>query len=65
VITGSLSQSRDQIAEMIIERGGKVSASVSKKTNYLLAGEEAGSKLGKAKQLGVKIIGETEFRELL
>jgi len=38
---------------------------VSKKTSYLLAGEEAGSKLNKAKQLGVKIIGEKEFRRLL
>jgi NAD-dependent DNA ligase len=65
VITGTLSQPRDQIAEMIRERGGKVSGSVSKKTNYLLAGEEAGSKLDKAKKLGVKIIGETDFRRLI
>ncbi len=65
VITGTLSESRDKIAEMIIERGGKVSGSVSKKTNYLLAGEEAGSKLDKAKKLGVKIIGEREFRRVL
>jgi DNA ligase (NAD+) len=65
VITGTLSQPRDQIAETIIERGGKVSGSVSKKTNYLLAGDEAGSKLDKAKKLGVKIIGECEFRQML
>jgi DNA ligase (NAD+) len=65
VITGTLSQPRDQIAEMIIEHGGKVSGSVSKKTNYLLAGEEGGSKLDKAKKLGVKIIGEKEFRRML
>jgi DNA ligase (NAD+) len=65
VITGTLSQARDEIAEMIISRGGKVTGSVSKKTSYLLAGEEAGSKLEKAKQLGVKIINEDEFRRLL
>jgi DNA ligase (NAD+) len=65
VITGTLSRPRDEIAEMIIERGGKVSGSVSKKTNYLLTGEEAGSKLEKAKKLGVKIIGEKDFRRLI
>jgi len=65
VITGTLSRPRDEIAEMIIERGGKVSGSVSKKTNYLLAGEEAGSKLEKAKKLGVKIIVEKDFRRLI
>ena len=65
VITGTLSQPRDQIAEIIIERGGKVSGSVGKKTNYLLAGEEAGSKLEKAKKLGVKILDEREFRRLM
>lgn len=65
VITGTLSQSRDEIAELIIGRGGKVSGSVSKKTSYLLAGEEAGSKLEKAKKLGVKILDETAFRKLL
>ena len=65
MITGTLSRPRDEIAEIIIERGGKVSGSVSKKTTYLLAGEEAGSKLEKAKKLGVKIIGEKEFRRLI
>ncbi|MEY2493280.1 MAG: ligase, partial [Verrucomicrobiota bacterium] len=65
VITGILSQPRDEIAEMIIRRGGKVTGSISKKTSYLLAGADAGSKLVKAKQLGVKIIGENEFRRLL
>lgn len=65
VITGTLSEARDRIAEMIIERGGKVSGSVSKKTSYLLAGEEAGSKLDKAKKLGVKIIREQDFRRML
>lgn len=65
VITGTLSQPREEIAEIIIGRGGKVSGSVSKKTNYVLAGEEAGSKLEKAKQLGVRVIDESEFRKLL
>ncbi len=65
VITGTLSQPRDEIAETIIARGGKVSGSVSKKTNYVLAGEDAGSKLEKAKQLGVRVIDESEFRKLL
>jgi DNA ligase (NAD+) len=65
VITGTLSQPRDEIAEMIIGRGGKVSGSISKKTNYLLAGADAGSKLAKAKQLGVKILDEKEFRRML
>lgn len=65
VITGTLSQPRDEIAERIIARGGKVSGSVSKKTTYVLAGEEAGSKLNKAKQLGIRIIDEAEFRKLI
>jgi DNA ligase (NAD+) len=64
VITGTLSQEREAIAEMIRQRGGKVSSSVSKKTTYLLAGEEAGSKLAKAKELGVRVVNEAEFREM-
>ncbi len=65
VITGTLSQPRDEIAELIIARGGKVSGSVSKKTNYLLAGDEAGSKLEKAKKLGVRVLSEAEFRAMI
>ncbi len=65
VLTGTLSQPRDEIAEIIIARGGKVSASVSKKTSFVLAGEEAGSKLGKAKQLGLRVLTEAEFRKML
>ncbi len=65
VITGTLSRPRDEIAEEIITRGGKVSGSVSKKTRYLLAGEEAGSKLEKAKTLGVKILNEADYHEML
>ncbi|MEP6777534.1 MAG: NAD-dependent DNA ligase LigA [Chthoniobacterales bacterium] len=65
VITGTLSRPRDEIAEQIIGRGGRVSASVSKKTSFVLAGEEAGSKLEKAKKLGVKVMSEPEFQALL
>jgi DNA ligase (NAD+) len=65
VITGTLSQSRDEIAEMIRARGGKVSGSVSKKTSFVLAGEDAGSKLEKAKKLGVRVLDEAAFRGML
>jgi len=65
VITGTLSQPRDEIAEQIIQHGGKVSGSVSKKTSFVLAGEDAGSKLEKARKLGVRIIDEAGFRRLL
>ena len=65
VITGTLTQPRDEIAEMIVARGGKVSGSVSKKTSYLVAGDEAGTKLEKARQLGVRVLTENEFRKLL
>jgi len=65
VITGTLSQSRDEIAELIRARGGRVSGSVSKKTSFVLGGEEAGSKLEKAKKLGVRVIDEAEFRRML
>lgn len=65
VITGTLSQEREAIADIIRANGGKVSGSVSGKTTYLLAGEDAGSKLEKAKKLGVKTITEAEFREMV
>src|SRR3954471_23395150 len=65
VITGTLTQSRDDIAELIRARGGKVSGSVSKKTSYVLAGDEAGSKLEKAKKLGVRVLDEAGFRKML
>lgn len=61
VITGTLSQSRDHFKELILAQGGKVSESVSAKTNYLLAGEKAGSKLTKAEKLGVMILSEEDF----
>lgn len=66
VLTGTLpGYKREEAAEIIESLGGKVSGSVSKKTSYVLAGEEAGSKLVKAEQLGVKIIDEAEFRKML
>lgn len=62
VLTGTLpTYSRDEASEIIERYGGKTSSSVSKKTDYVLAGEKAGSKLTKAEQLGVKIIDEKEF----
>ena len=66
VVTGGLeSFTRDGIAETITAHGGKASSSVSKKTNYLLVGAEPGSKLAKAEELGVTIIDETAFKNLL
>lgn len=65
VLTGTLpSMSRDVASAMIKDRGGKVSGSVSSKTNYVLAGEDAGSKLVKAKALGITIIDEEEFLQM-
>ena len=66
VLTGTLpSMTRDQASEIIQSYGGKVSGSVSKKTTYVLAGEEAGSKLTKAQSLGISIISQQEFEEMI
>jgi len=66
VLTGSLSKfSRDEAKAEIERRGGKVSGSVSRKTALVVAGEDAGSKLEKARELGVRIVSETEFEALL
>jgi DNA ligase (NAD+) len=65
VVTGTLEHySRDEIERLIGKLGGKASGSVSKKTDYLVAGQAAGSKLEKARELGVKILSEEEFRAL-
>jgi DNA ligase (NAD+) len=65
VVTGTLSRPRGEIEEQIERLGGHAAGSVSKKTSYVLAGEEAGSKLEKAKALGVKIIDEEGFNKLI
>ena len=66
VLTGTLpSMTREEATEKIEALGGHVSSSVSKKTDFVLAGSEAGSKLDKAKELGVRVIEEAEFRKML
>ena len=66
VLTGTLESLKRSEASKIIESfGGKTSSSVSKKTNYVLAGSEAGSKLDKANALGVQVISEDEFKEMI
>jgi DNA ligase (NAD+) len=66
VVTGGLeSFSRDGISETIAAHGGKASSSVSKKTDYVLVGSDPGSKLAKAQELGVPVIDEAKFKELL
>ena len=64
VLTGTLSEPREDVKERIIAAGGKVSGSVSKKTDYVVAGENAGSKLEDARRLGVAVLSEAEFAEL-
>jgi DNA ligase (NAD+) len=56
---------REEATELIVEAGGKVTGSVSKKTDYVVAGNEAGSKLTKAEQLGITIVDEDGLRSLL
>ena len=66
VLTGTLSEfTRSEASEIIEKMGGKTSSSVSKKTTFVLAGEEAGSKLEKANNLGVKVISEQEFKDMI
>ena len=66
VLTGSLDNySRTEAANIIEKYGGKVSSSVSKKTDYVLAGQEAGSKLEKAESLGIRILTEDEFEKMI
>lgn len=66
VLTGTLpAWSREEAGKLIMEAGGKVSGSVSKKTSYVVAGDDAGSKLEKARQLGVTVIDEDQLRQML
>lgn len=66
VLTGTLlTMTREQAKQLIEEHGGKVASSVSKNVNYLLAGEDAGSKLAKAKQLGIPMIAEEELKRMI
>ena len=66
VVTGTLARhSREEIEALIQQLGGRAASSVSKKTNFVVAGDKAGSKLDKAKQLGVPVIDEAEFERLV
>lgn len=65
VITGTLTKPREEFKEIIESLGGKVSGSVSAKTSYLLCGDDAGSKLTKAEELGVKVLNEEDFAQLI
>jgi DNA ligase (NAD+) len=66
VLTGTLSSmSRDEAKKLIVSQGGKVSSSVSKRTGYVVVGEKPGSKARKAEKLGVPMISEDEFLEMI
>lgn len=66
VVTGTLTRfKRDEIEQLIGRLGGRAASSVSKKTDYLLAGENAGSKLDKARALGIPVLNEDEFQAMI
>jgi DNA ligase (NAD+) len=65
VLTGTLAMDRAQAEKMIKDRGGKASGSVSKKTDFVVAGASAGSKLAKAQELGITVLDEAQFKEMM
>jgi DNA ligase (NAD+) len=66
VVTGTLTKyTRDEIHDLIAQHGGRAASSVSSKTDYVVAGDKAGSKLDKAQKLGVKVISEDDFERLI
>ena len=65
VFTGTLSMTRGEASELVKAHGGRVSGSVSTKTSYLVAGENGGSKLAKAEKLGVKVLSDQEFLDMI
>jgi len=65
VVTGTLSRPRDEIKALIKQHGGKVASSVSKNTDFVVAGEKAGSKLAKAEQLGITVLDEAQLEALI
>ncbi len=66
VVTGTLTKyTRDEIQELIVQAGGRAASSVSSKTDFVVAGENAGSKLAKAQELGIPVLSETDFEKLL
>jgi len=66
VVTGTLEKySRDEIHELIARHGGRAASSISKSTDFLVAGQKAGSKLTKARQLGVEVLSEAQFEQLI
>jgi DNA ligase (NAD+) len=65
VLTGALSCSRPEMKALIEAAGGKVTGTLSKKTDYLVAGDKAGSKLSKAQDLGVEVLSEQQIRTML
>ena len=65
VVTGTLAMERDAIKDLIVENGGKSPSSVSKNTNYVLAGESAGSKLEKAREIGISVLDWDQFQNLI
>jgi len=66
VLTGTLpTMTRKQAEDLIVQNGGRITSSVSGKTDFVLLGDNPGSKLDKARQLGIQIVDEEEFRNLL